>query len=181
MAITFSKDVDTSNRTEMINFLKNHFRYHTAQPWNRSTSYAHNVKIHRLGIEDPDIEKKMYQLCSIDTPDLDVIIGECIQRFRNETGYDAGFNGRSSGYIVLYDANLPFRPIDENEDFDDEVEWPDKYLKEHVELIQRFDKLCDEILAEYIYFCKTHELKTITITRTFDVNIFVPIEPTEEN
>lgn len=37
-------------RKEMVNYLKNHFRYNTANSWNQSTSYARNVKVYNLDL-----------------------------------------------------------------------------------------------------------------------------------
>lgn len=45
----------------MIEFLKEHERYWTMNSWNRSSSYANNVKIYNLGM-DKDLEIKAYGL-----------------------------------------------------------------------------------------------------------------------
>ncbi len=42
---TFYTPVDLRSRADMTGFLKKHFRYHTMNSWNRSTSYACNLKI----------------------------------------------------------------------------------------------------------------------------------------
>lgn len=44
----FYKKVDIRKPKDMIDYLKNHFRYDTMNSWNRATSYANNVKIHRV-------------------------------------------------------------------------------------------------------------------------------------
>ena len=44
----FYKEVNVKNRGEMIAFLKNHFRYHTMNSWNRSTSYTNNIKLYNI-------------------------------------------------------------------------------------------------------------------------------------
>ena len=44
----FSQRVDLRFRQEMTDYLRNHFRYYTANPWNLSTSYACNLKIHSI-------------------------------------------------------------------------------------------------------------------------------------
>lgn len=49
MTTFYEKKVNTKDRKEMIAFLKNHFRYDTMNSWNRSTSYANNVKNLQLG------------------------------------------------------------------------------------------------------------------------------------
>ena len=46
----YSKHVDMRSREQMERYLADHFRYPTMNSWNNSTSYANNVKIHRLGL-----------------------------------------------------------------------------------------------------------------------------------
>lgn len=60
---TFCKPVDLRSRKEMTDFLQRHFRYPTMNSWNRATSYACNLKIHRLGLET-EIESKLYDMLS---------------------------------------------------------------------------------------------------------------------
>ena len=102
---TFHKEVDTTDRKAMVDFLKSHFRYYTMNSWNRSTAYANNVKIYNLGIEDKEVEDKMYSLTymSEDTADVFFDVHELVRGFVRDTGYDAGFNGRSGGYLVMYE------------------------------------------------------------------------------
>ena len=50
-------------RKEMVDFLKNHFRYNTANSWNQSTSYARNVKIYNLGLSEVLADKALDLLC----------------------------------------------------------------------------------------------------------------------
>lgn len=97
----FSKKVNLKNKTEMINFLKNHFRYWTMNSWNRSTSYAHNVKLYNLGLTREQ-EDKAYEM--METEEFYDDINWLIRDFEEEHDYkwQAGFNGRSGGYLVLY-------------------------------------------------------------------------------
>jgi len=44
----FYKKVDIRKPKDMIDYLKNHFRYNTMNSWNRSTSYANNLKIYKV-------------------------------------------------------------------------------------------------------------------------------------
>ena len=44
----YAKQVNLNKRGEMIAFLKKHFRYATMNPWNRSTSYANNIKLYNI-------------------------------------------------------------------------------------------------------------------------------------
>jgi hypothetical protein len=88
-------------REEMIEFLSKHFRYNTMNSWNRSTSYARNVKIHILGLTREQ-ENRAYEIIQADGA-YDKING-IIRDFgiTNDYRYQIGFNGRSGGYLVLY-------------------------------------------------------------------------------
>jgi len=93
-------DATQPTREEMIAFLRGHFRYYTMNSWNRSTSYARNVKIHNLGLSREQ-ESRAYDLIYVEDTFLE--INERIREFSEENGYryQACFNGRSSGYMVL--------------------------------------------------------------------------------
>lgn len=52
----FFQPVDLRSRKAMIDYLEDHFRYFTMNSWNRSQSYACNLKIYKLGL-DPLNEK----------------------------------------------------------------------------------------------------------------------------
>ena len=98
---TFAQTIDKRSRDEMVNYLKNHFRYPTMNSWNNSTSYACNLKITHLGL-NAKIVDKLFDLIQTDAfyePLRDLIRG-----FGEAHNYDwqAGFNGRSGGYLVLY-------------------------------------------------------------------------------
>ncbi|AQH05954.1 cysteine protease (plasmid) [Burkholderia sp. KK1] len=97
----FAKTVDRRSRKAMTAFLMDHFRYDTMNSWNRSTSYAHCVKVHRIGLsrEQQDAAFKLLGAeGAMDEVDL------AIHSFTNSMNgaYTIGFNGRSSGYLVLY-------------------------------------------------------------------------------
>lgn len=99
----FSVKVDLRNRKEMIDFLTNHFRYDTMSSWNCSTSYAANVKVYNLGLSHEDSDK-LWEL--IDAEDFYDEINWMLDDFAAEHNYlwQVGFNGRSGGYLVLYEG-----------------------------------------------------------------------------
>lgn len=193
----FEKKVDKRNREEMISFLTKHFRYNTMNSWNGSTAYANNVKLHNLNLPK-EIEDKAWDfVCNeVESDFYNITVSDLIYFFREETGYDIGFNGRSSGYIVMYETE---RQLDNVKSYcpkcgqrnysvateghdkcgrcgakrinfdkpiykwvtypgrsigtDDPAEWEDssmEELKREVELVQRFDRLCDDIRDEFI-------------------------------
>lgn len=91
------------DRQEMLNFLKGHFRYDTLNSWNRSTSYAVNVKVSHL-----DLTKEQRDACYelLDVPgSWDVsCYNERLREFDCSWSHSwqIGTNGRSGGYLVLY-------------------------------------------------------------------------------
>lgn len=101
----FSEPVDLRSRKEMTDFLQNHFRYPTMNSWNRATSYACNLKIHRLGLE-AEIESKLYDM--LGTQEFYCLRQDALDLFNEMHDYrwQAAFNGRSGGYLVLYQGEL---------------------------------------------------------------------------
>ena len=50
-------DIQKDDRDALIHYLKNHTRYYTMNSWNRATSYAHNVKLYNLNLDNDAYEK----------------------------------------------------------------------------------------------------------------------------
>lgn len=96
----FQKKVGRTKK-ELVAYLEGHFRYDTANRWNCVTSYANNVKMYNLGFTE-----KAWEIIADD--DLSAPIYEAIDDMIREFSkahsykYTAGFNGRNSGYLVLY-------------------------------------------------------------------------------
>ena len=97
----FSQRVDKRSRAEMTAYLSGHFRYNTMNSWNRSTSYACNMKLYKLGL-DRETEDKLWDM--IQVPEFYERLNERIEDFNRQHNYlwQAGWNGRSGGYLVLY-------------------------------------------------------------------------------
>lgn len=215
----FQSKVDKRNRNDMIRFLTEHFRYDTMNSWNRSTSYANNVKLYNLQLPK-EIEDKAWDfVCNDVESDLSFIIDDLIYEFREDTGYTVGFNGRSGGYLVMYETKrVPddhksycpkcgqrnFQVATEGNDkcgvcgakrinydrqlyrwdtypgrsvgTDDPSEWEDASMyeiKKEVELVQRFDKLCDDIRNEFIYMLQNGEIEDEEYTVVETKKVFV--------
>lgn len=160
-------------KEEMQKFLINHFRYNTMRTWNQSTSYANNVKIYNLDLPDAGIDMdKAFDFINSEHDLFNYDVEDLITQFKDETGYTAAFNGRSSGYLVMYEttvddktgrkAVMPGRSIDMylcEEDFDD---WTEDEIKDRYALVKRFDTLCDEIrncLIDHLQSSKTIEIE----------------------
>lgn len=99
--MAFWKAVDTRSRQKMKKFLTEHFRYDTMSSWNRSTSYACNMKIYNLDVPE-EVKDKLYEM--LDCQEVYDRIHDLISDFNMEHGFvwQAAFNGRSGGYLVLY-------------------------------------------------------------------------------
>lgn len=162
----FYKKIDTTNREKMIQYLSSHRRYYTMNSWNQSTSYANNLKIYNLGLTFEQ-QSKLYKLMNTEDPALYESINDLCHSFNCEHNwkYQVGFNGRSDGYLVLYQGGIkedgrpfsyPGRSTDMNENF---KEWSDEDLKDRVELIENFDKLCDNIVKEAAYIADNYEIE----------------------
>lgn len=88
------------NKKQMIEYLTNHFKYNTMNSWNQSTSYAANVKIRNF--VPRDLMDKAYAI--LEQGEVFDNISDLIEGFDTAHGhtYQVGFNGRSGGYLVLY-------------------------------------------------------------------------------
>lgn len=99
----FYRTVDVRSRKEMIEFLREHFRYDTMNSWNRATSYAQCVKLHRLSLAASAFDKAFDVLQSAEASDAwQPVIDEFTEA--QAGSMTIGFNGRSGGYLVLYES-----------------------------------------------------------------------------
>lgn len=199
----FSRRVDKRSREDMTSYLSGHFRYDTMNSWNRRTSYACNMKIYNLGL-DRETENKLWELIRV--PEFYDPLNELVRDFGRQHNYlwQAGWNGRSGGYLVLYqggtkpskyrsyctccgqknytsvaetgtrcgvcseDARVdytkppmqifsyPGRGVDVDEDFEG---WSIYELKQRTELVQEFDRLADDIVAEALHIAREHSVE----------------------
>jgi len=104
---TFYRKVDTRSREAMIAFLEGHNRYDTMNSWNRATSYANCVKVHRLDLTREQMDKAWAML---DMEEVFDAIHGIIQDWsvEHDWRWQVGFNGRSGGYLVLYQGGLNY-------------------------------------------------------------------------
>lgn len=153
----YKTGVDITNTKQMFNFLRNHYMYDTMNSWNGLKSIANNVKIYNL-----DLEGDAWNALKYLEDDEYFAINSMIEEWEDEhEGYSVGFNGRSGGYLVLYNKNnnrsiLPDLILDA-EDYEDfknacqdwygGVKYYKNELRDYTKLVQDFDKLCDELRA----------------------------------
>jgi hypothetical protein len=79
-------------------------RYNTMNSWNNATSLAYNLKIHN--VIDNKLQDKVYELMELPEfyEDINLLISDFDNEFNHE--WQAGFNGRSGGYLVLYKGGI---------------------------------------------------------------------------
>jgi hypothetical protein len=75
-------------------------RYNTMNSWNNSTAPAYNLKVYK--VVDNDLQDKVYQLMQAEGfyDSINMLMRDFDYTFNHE--WQAGFNGRSGGYLVLY-------------------------------------------------------------------------------
>jgi hypothetical protein len=97
----FYQHIDLRSRMAMEAYLSGHFRYHTMNSWNRTSSYAHNLKVHNLGL-DQHIVTKLFDMIRLD--EFHDRLRDHMLEFSEQYDHrwQAGMNGRSYGYLVLY-------------------------------------------------------------------------------
>lgn len=155
----FSFKVNKNSCKDMWEFLRYHYHYYTMNSWNNLRSIANNVKLYNLGLSGD-----YWKLLEIFEVDHYFTINNMIKMWEIEevnNGYKVGFNGRSGGYLVLCNENNNGSVLDSciyndtYEDFKSEVQsyygslknYKDRLL-EQVELVQRFDLLCNNLVRE---------------------------------
>lgn len=141
----FYKEVNKQSRKEMAFYIKNHFIYNRLNSWNKWKGYANNVKIYNLGLTKEQ-EEKAYNLFlddEIDVSNFWTIVEIHLEYFRDTTGHQAYFNGRSDGYIVFDEYVLDYEVL--------KVKSLQE-LQEVTEMLQKFDQLCDNLRSEFIWY-----------------------------
>ena len=165
----YKTGVDICSAKSMFNFINNHFKYWTMNSWNRLESIANNVKLYNLELDGDWCVASSYLWDEQDCGDLQFEISQRIKDWEHDhPGYSLGFNGRSDGYLVMYnkenDGRVNFRDIlpDWLVGYDTYEEWKESIkepwygsrdtvgnyigeLREYTEVIRSFDKFCDEL------------------------------------
>lgn len=153
----YKAGVDITNDKSMFNFIAKHPTYYTMNSWNRTRSIANNVKLYNLNLSG-DWSVALNLLESDNYFTINSMIGDWEA---DHPGYSVGFNGRSGGYLVLYNGACSSVIPDtlDYESYEDyKADMRDYYgsvkanrdeLVRVVELVRDFDRLCDE-LRDYV-------------------------------
>lgn len=159
--------VDICSPKSMFEFINNHFTYYTLSSWNGLQSIANNMKLYNLGLEGDWTTVLDYLYDEEDIGCIGFQIRDLVDEWEaKHPGYSLGWNGRSGGYLVIYNhdrrnGTVNFRNIlpedltgfDNYEDFKETIKdyygWNVKdmipELREYTELIRDFDKLCEDL------------------------------------
>jgi hypothetical protein len=149
-----------NNKRRSINMKLKRTRYYTMNSWNLSTSLAYNLKVYNV-IPDKYLDR-VYELMEIEGfyDDINFLIGNFDESFNYE--WQAGFNGRSGGYLVLYrggknkDGSVYSRPGLNIED----AEVP-------AEVKKAFRQLAVNIVKTTIDMAKSATIETGTYTKEY--------------
>lgn len=174
----YVKGIDITNDKQMFNFLKDHYQYYTLNSWNGLKSIANNVKVYNLKLSG-DCWNALTFLQDDDYFTVNMMIAEWEAEHR---GYKVGFNGRSGGYLVLYNADdsktVLIDEVEYNDDYEGYKEMCREYfgsvkaarykLVEMVKLVQDFDRLCDQ-LRDYVNDLSTQDFAARALERTVDL------------
>jgi hypothetical protein len=160
------------SREEIISYLKDHFKYDTMNSWNKSTSYAHRIKIRDLNNVDRDLEMACYEMIDVQEA-FDGFVNQIYLFHLSRDEYCISQNGRSGGYLVLMNDQYPGRSIDMGEDFE---RWSIEGLQERCDLVWDFDNSCEDAVAEFVDFAQTHTVEEKTIMIPKKIMVAVPKE-----
>jgi len=102
----YYKQVDKRYKETMAKYLRQHFRYCTMNSWNRSTSYANNIKLYNIDKPDDVDEETWWEMLWLTK--WQEKLGDLLEDFgrRHNWQWQAGINGRSGGYVVLYKGGI---------------------------------------------------------------------------
>ena len=102
----FYKEVDKRYREAMTAFLKKHLKYNTMNSWNRSTSYANCIKLYNIDKPEDINSNTWWDMLWI--TEWQETLSDLLEDFgrKHEWQWQAGINGRSGGYVVLYRGGI---------------------------------------------------------------------------
>jgi len=102
----YYKEVDKRYKETMVKYLRQHLRYNTMNSWNKSTSYANNIKLYNIDKPKDIDDDTWWELLSI--TEWQEKLSDLLEDFgrRHDWLWQAGINGRSGGYTVLYRGGI---------------------------------------------------------------------------
>ena len=171
----YKTGLDITNDKQMFNFLKDHFTYYTRNSWNRTRSIANNVKLYNLGLSG-DWCAALNLLESDDYFTINIMIEDWEREHPN---YSIGFNGRSDGYLVLYNGaggsvipdTLDYESYEDYKadmrDYYGSVKANRDELVRVVKIVREFDKFCD-LLRDYCDSLSNQKFEVIEMEKAVE-------------
>ena len=217
----YYKEVDKRYKETMVKYLRQHFRYYSMNSWNKSTSYANNIKLYNIDKPDCVDDDTFWEMIGL--TEWQEKLSDLLEDFgrRHDWLWQAGINGRSGGYVVLYRGGIkpsgyksycthcgqknyeavpegqigtcgrcdakarvnfkqthmqvftwPGKDVDMHENFEDMTL---SQIRERVELVQDFDRLCDDIVSEYVNLCKNYRITEEEILVPKTIKVLEPV------
>jgi len=128
-------------------------RYHTMNSWNLSKAPAYNLKV--WDVIPNDLTDKVFDMmeCEDFYDDINIMIHNFGEKHDFE--WQAGFNGRSGGYLVLYKGGVKNKQI---------VCYPGKDIEDDEvpdDIMEDFDRLAHDIVESVIYKAKSCIIKEV--------------------
>jgi hypothetical protein len=132
-------------------------RYYTMNSWNLSTAPAFNLKVYN--VIPRELQDKVFELmdCENFYDDINMLIRDFDINHNHK--WQAGFNGRSGGYLVLYRGG--------KREGGTVFSFPGKHIEtEEVpsEVLKDFKQLAKDIVSDTIYKAKNCQVETETYT-----------------
>ena len=217
----YYKEVDKRYKETMVKYLRQHFRYYSMNSWNKSTSYANNIKLYNIDKPDCVDDDTFWEMIGL--TEWQEKLSDLLEDFgrKYDWNWQAGINGRSGGYVVLYKGGIkpsgyksycthcgqknyeavpegqigtcgrcdakarvnfkqthmqvftwPGKDVDMHENFEDMTL---SQIRERVELVQDFDRLCDDIVSEYVNLCKNYRITEEEILVPKTIKVLEPV------
>lgn len=128
-------------------------KYPTMNSWNNEYGIAYNMKIYN--VIKKELRDKAYKIYDDDNLARQVYsdIEFLIKEFKENTGWDAGFNGRSGGYLVLYNTRWDY---ENNKSITIVKGYEEKDVPTDVK--KEFRKLAQDIIKTVEWYC-TQEIE----------------------
>jgi len=180
----FDKTEGIESLQDKFNYIQNHFTYWTMNSWNGLESIANNVKTYRLGLTNKQLDK-LFELENADPEGYWFQINQWLDEERDYHGLSVYFNGRSSGYLVLYGGKTNCSAIrsdywdyetyedwfkDYSEGYDEVAAERDlkHFIEKDFDVVRSFDRLCDAMRENLIYMADNAEIeeKEYTVVKT---------------
>lgn len=187
----FDKTTGIKTLTGKFDYIKNHFTYWPYASWNGGRHIANKVKVDEMDLGRSRLDR-VFEMMDADSDGYWFHINNYLEYECDEAKLEVGFNGRSSGYLVLYseDRYCPDALKGEYGNYDSYRDWLADYaegwdyraaqydlrcmIERDFETVRAFDQLCDNMRENLIYMADNYEVEeeTYTVTKVIKRLVF---------